>query len=47
LPKSKTKAGSAPKKKGKADDDFDIDDEFKDLGFFSEGGGFDDDDDDF
>ncbi|MCW3123061.1 MAG: hypothetical protein JWQ38_2553, partial [Flavipsychrobacter sp.] len=44
--KSKSKA---PKKKSGKDDDFDVDEEFKDLGFFSEGsgGGFDDDDDDF
>ncbi len=35
------------KKKSAKDDDFDTDDDFKDLGFFNEGDGFDDDDDDF
>ena len=46
LPKSKSK--SPAKKKSGKDDDFGVDDEFKDLGFFgSSGGGFDDDDDDF
>lgn len=45
LPKSKKSTGGA--KKSSKDDDFDIDDEFKDLGFFNDSNGFDDDDDDF
>jgi DNA-directed RNA polymerase subunit delta len=47
LPKSKGKKAGVAKKPSKADDDFGVDDDFKDLGLFddmNDGGGFDDDD---
>ena len=34
-------------KKGKVDDDFDLDDDFKDLDLFNDGGDLDDEEDDF
>ncbi|HEV2830425.1 MAG TPA: hypothetical protein VGW31_00470, partial [Hanamia sp.] len=43
IPKSKTKKPSS--KKGKEDDDFEIDDDFKSLDLFDEGADLDDDDD--
>ena len=46
IPKSKTK--KAPLKKGKGEDDFELDDDFKEMDLFNDGsGGVDDEDDDF
>ena len=47
IPKSKSKksAPGSTKKSAKEEDDLGFDEEFKDLGLFDEGGGFDDEDD--
>ena len=45
IPKSKIKKPSA--KKGKGDEDFDLDEDFKDLDLFNDGADGDDDEDDF
>ena len=48
IPKSTGKKSTGTKKAAGEEEDFAIDDEFKDLGFFDDAsGGFDDDEDDF